>query len=306
MSDGIKRRDFIKISAFSTLVLGSGLLGSLKSYARKSELVVVKGELIKATRKAIELLGGIKRFVKPGMKVIIKPNMSFAFGRDRGANTDPEMVAEVARMCVEAGAKEVLVCDHPLYPAPLCLLRSGIRQAMEKVQGARFQYFTDPKFYKEVSVPKGVELKKVRVLKPVLDADLIINLPRAKTHADTTVTLGLKNLMGLIWDRKKFHARYNLHQAIADLASLIRPQLTIIDASTAMTAGGPGGPGPLARLNLVVAGTNPLEVDALMVSLSKWYGRKYSPSEIKHLALASKMGLGEIESSKLKPLRVEV
>jgi len=303
MKERLSRREFFQLAGIGVLA------GSSLSYLKAKqipELVVVEGEMLSATRKAISALGGMKRFVKPGAKVLIKPNLSFASGPERGANTHPEMVAEVARLCLEAGAKEVLIADHPLYPATLCLWRSGIRETLKKIPKARFQYFTEEKFYQEVKVPRGKDLKKVKILKPALEADLIINLAKAKTHGDTTVTLCLKNLMGFILNRKRFHTIYNLHQAIADLSSVIQPGLNLIDASTVMTEGGPGGPGILKKLNLVVAGTNQVETDALMVTLSKWYGRSWKPAEIKHLKLASELGLGEIAPEKLKYQRIKV
>ena len=302
----IGRREFTKISAAGVVAFGMG--GSLQALAGSgsSELVVVEGELLKAAAKALDSLGGISRFVKRGQKVLLKPNISFASEPVRGANTDPELVAWMARQCVEAGAREVLVADIPLQTATLCLWRSGIKEAMAKVSGATLSYFSDDRFFKEVSIPQGKSLKKSRLLKPLLDSDVFINLPRAKTHNSTTVTLGLKNLMGVAIDRKSYHTQHDLHQAIADLASVVRPVLTLIDASRVMVDNGPGGPGTLVPLNTVVAGTNPVEVDAVMVSLTEWGGRKYRPEDIKRLKAASELGLGRVELSQIPFARLKV
>jgi len=305
MSERINRRDFIRWSGYG--LVGLGLISKdLQSLQTSNELVVVKGELVSSAKKAISALGGIKRFVKSGDKVLIKPNMSFAKEVESGANTNPELVAEVARWCVEAGAKEVLVADNPLYPAKLCIWRSGIKEAMARVKGASFQYLTEERFYQEVEIAGGRDLKKVQALKPALEADIIINLPKAKTHGSTTVTLGLKNLMGLVYEPRAFHSQHNLHQAIAELSLLLKPGLTIIDASTVMVDNGPGGPGKLEPLNLVVAGTNPVEVDSVMVSLSHWYGRKIKPEEVKHLKIANDLGLGKVDLSLINYSRIEI
>jgi len=124
----------------------------------------------------------------------------------------------------------------------------------------------------------------------------VINAPVAKTHGATTVTLGMKNLMGAIHNRFPFHTILDLHQAIADLASLVRPQLIVLDASRCMITSGPGGPGKLVLPKTIVAGTDQVAVDALGVGLAPWYDRQFKPVEIKHIARAAEMGLGEIHS----------
>jgi len=305
MAVKLTRREFVRASA-AGLAAASLVPGTVCGQGEAADLVVVEGEIIAAARKAISSLGGISRFVKAGSKVLIKPNISFATAVERGANTTPELVAEVAAQCVAAGAKEVLVTDLPLQPETLCLWRNGVKDAMAKVPGARLQYLSDERFYKEVAIPQGRDLKKAKLMKPLLEADVIINIPRAKSHNATVVTLGLKNLMGVAYDRKSFHALHKLDQAIADLATLVRPQLTIIDASKVMVDNGPGGPGTLVPLNMVVAGVNPLEADAVMVSLTSWEGRKYSPAQVKHLQAAHERGLGRIDLGQIKYSRLKV
>lgn len=301
----INRRNFIKVSGAGMAAMGLTPLPPGSAPSKPTELVVVEGGLIQAVNLAIVALGGISRFVKPGYKVCIHPNISFASDSKRGANTDPELVAEVSRLCVAAGAKEVLVTDNPLAPSSLCMWRSGIKEAMDKVKGATLRYISDESYYKEVSVPKGKDLKKTMLLRPLMEADLVINMPRAKTHGQTTVTLGLKNLMGISSDRRDWHSKHNLSQAIADAATVVRPQLTIIDASNVMVDNGPGGPGTLVPLNSLVVGTNPVETDALMVTLVDWNGRKYKPEEIKHLKAASEHGLGSVDIEAIKYSRLK-
>ncbi len=302
MNRGFSRRTFIE-----TLLLGTGTAFSLKAKgAAPSDLVLVKGEMLPAFLKALEALGGIKRFVKANDKVVIKPNMSFSSGPDVGANTHPALVAEVARRCASAGAREILVCDNPLHRPNACLKGSGIIEALKGIPNTRFQFFTENKFFEKMEIPGGETLKKVSVLKPAFEADVLINIPKAKTHGSATVTLALKNLMGLIWERKAFHVRYDLHQAIADLATLIQPTLTILDASSAMVRGGPGGPGRLEYPGAIIAGTNQLEVDALGVSLARWYGKDLTARDIPHLFNAYRLGLGEVNLKNLSYRRLQV
>ena len=205
---------------------------------------MISGEPAAATRKALEALGGIARFVKKGQRVVIKPNMSFAKTPDFAATTHPLVVVAVAQACIEAGAGEVLVLDHTLQRAELCLERTGIRDACRKhVPGVHVLALQDRKFFREIRIPQGKVLDRVEVLTDILDNAVLINVPVAKSHSATGVSLGLKGLMGLIWDRESFHSQFNINQGIADLATVIKPQLTILDATRAMVSGGPGGPG---------------------------------------------------------------
>ena len=130
---------------------------------------------------------------------------------------------------------------------------------------------------------------------------VLINLPQAKSHSNTGVSLGIKNLMGLIWDRWSFHTKYNFNQALADLATVIRPQLTILDATRALISGGPGGPGEVRRPNLIIAGTDPVAVDSYGVTVVPWYGQSFKGRQIEHLLAAHQRGLGKID---LEPLRI--
>ena len=268
------------------------------------DLAVVSGDPGAAARKAVEALGGMSRFVQKGQRVVLKPNMSFASGPERASNTHPAMVAAVAQMCLEAGAEQVMVVDNPLQSAELCLRRAGVVEACKPLKNVYVQMFTDHKFYREIKVPQGKVLDKVEVLKEVIESPVLICLPQAKSHSNTGVSMGLKGLMGLIWDRWSFHSKYNINEAIADLATVIRPKLTILDATRALTTGGPGGPGEIVKPNLVIAGTDPLAVDAFGVSVAPWYGQQFKGRQVEHLAAASQRGLGKIDLEQLNILKV--
>ncbi len=254
---------------------------------------MISGEPAAATRKALEAMGGISRFVKKGQRVVIKPNMSFAKTPDFAATTHPLVVAAVARACIEAGAGEVLVLDHTLQRAELCLERAGIREACRGIPGAHVLAVQDRKFFQEIKVPQGKVLERVEVLKDLLDNAVLINVPVAKSHSATGVSLGLKGLMGLIWDRESFHSQFNINEGIADLATVIRPRLTVLDATRALVSGGPGGPGEVRKPNLVIAGTDPVAVDSYGVGIVPWYGQSFKGRQVEHLLTAHQRGAGE-------------
>ncbi|MBA4423003.1 MAG: hypothetical protein C0390_07855 [Syntrophus sp. (in: bacteria)] len=295
---GISRRQFLKATAAGVTI---GLAGypDFLTAAEEADLAVISGEPAAATRKALEALGGIGRFVKKGQRVVIKPNMSFAKTPDFAATTHPLVVVAVAQACLEAGAREVLVLDHTLQRAELCLERTGIRDACRNMPGVHVLALQDRKFFQEIRIPQGKVLDRVEVLKDILDS-VLISVPVAKSHSATGVSLGLKGLMGLIWDRDSFHSQFNINQGIADLATVIRPQLTILDATRAMASGGPGGPGDVKKPNLIIAGVDPVAVDSYGVGIVPWYGRNFKGRQVEHLLIAHERGLGQIDVEKLK------
>jgi uncharacterized protein (DUF362 family) len=303
----ITRRRFIKDVVVAGGVLGSSSLfmGAGKSAFATGppfKTVMVTGDRITATRTAIQLLGGMERFVKKGNRVILKPNMSFPHPPDRATNTHPEVVAIVAELCVQAGASEIIILDYPFSRPAVCLRRSGIRDACSGLRNVHTVALAEEKFFKEVSVPRGKALKKVKLMKDVLESDVFINIPTAKSHATTGVSLGMKGLMGVIWDRKYFHSQ-DIHQAIADLSSVVKVDLTLLDASRALATGGPAGPGRIVTPQTIVAGIDPVAVDALGVGLVEWYGQKLKPSEVKHIVAAHDMRLGSMNVDQMNIIR---
>jgi len=296
------RRKFLKTAAAGVAL---GLAGSPSfSFAKEEyDLAVVSGEPVAATRKALEVLGGISRFVKKGQQAVLKPNMSFSRTPEFAATTHPLVVATVAQACMEAGASQVLVLDHTLHRAELCLERTGIRDACKGITGVHVLAVQERKFFNEVKIPKGKVLESAEVVKEILDGHILINIPVAKSHSATGVSLGMKGLMGLIWNRESFHAQYNIGQAIADLGTAIKPVLTILDATRALVSGGPGGPGEVKKPNLIVAGTDPVAVDSYGVSIVPWYGQNFKGRQVEHLLAAYQHGLGKIDVDQLKVFR---
>ncbi len=299
---GVSRRDFLKVAS-TGLAVGFAGRSMAASPVADYDLVVISGDPAAATRKAIDALGGMSRFVQKGQRVVLKPNMSFAGGPDRASNTHPAVVFTAAQMCLEAGADQVMIVDNPLQSAELCLRRAGVAEACKGLKNTYVQMFTDRKFYREIKISQAKVLDRVEVLKEVLDSPVLISLPQAKSHSNTGISMGIKGLMGLIWDRWSFHSRYNINEALADLATAVRPTLTILDATRALTTGGPGGPGEVVKPNLVIAGTDPVAVDSFGVSVAPWYGQRFTGRQVEHLLAASQRGLGKIDVGALRILR---
>ena len=250
-SDGeISRRDFLKTSGAIAAVLGMGLLlprgnllsaqsaGSSTNSGTRYHLAAVRnGEPDAMFDKGIEALGGMGRFVSAGDIVVIKPNASFNSSPERGATTNPLLVKRVIEHCFEAGARKVYVIDHTLTSN--AYRNSGIKQAVEDAGGSMVDIESNSG-YGKVEVPGGRKLKETEVHELVAEADKLINIPILKNHGSTGISCGLKNLMGLVWDRSYYH-RNNLDQCIADFALYRMPDLTIVDAYYVMADGGPRG-----------------------------------------------------------------
>jgi uncharacterized protein (DUF362 family) len=293
----IARRDFLKTTAAAVVSLAGKpmISAAMENY----DLAVISGEPGPAVKKALEVLGGIGRFVKRGDRVILKPNMSFANPPEMGSTTHPDVVSSVAKICLEAGAKRVLVLDYTLRPAPLCLERTGIESACKAIKGVEVLAVEEKKFFREIKIPKGKVLDRVEVMEEVLESEVLINLPQAKSHSNTGVSLGIKNLMGLIWDRHSFHYKFNIGQGLADLSTVIKPHLTILDATRALVSGGPGGPGEVQKPRLVIAGVDPVAVDSFGVTVVPWYGQKFQGRQVEHLLLTHQQGVGKIDLEQL-------
>jgi uncharacterized protein (DUF362 family) len=270
------------------------------------DLAVVQGDQQKAIIKAFELLGSIKTFVKPNSTVLLKPNVSFPNPISFGSTTHPDVVKNVAQLCVDAGAKRVLVVDHTMRDSTQCFQRTGLQAALAEIENVKLIPLQRESMFTEVPIENGKALKSVKISKLLNRSDLIINLPCAKSHVATDVSFGLKNLMGLIWDRTYFHDSTDLHTGIAELATVIQPHLTLLDATRALVTNGPTGPGKVQELNTIIVGTDPLAVDAYAMTLTNWNNRSQSAQSVKHLTQAAKLGIGEIDIEKLTIQKVTV
>ena len=297
----INRREFIKagLGIAAASLLPKTLFAADPAPATGPLVAVARGSNPKLVKAAIGLLGGMEKFVKSGETVCVKPNLSFAANSECGATTSAGVVKQVVELCLAAGAGRVIILDHTIQEAALCVERSGVEAAIVDKAKVSLLTLTKERQFAQTAIPQGKELKSALIAKAVLEADKFINLPTAKSHSATGVSLGMKGLMGLIWDRGILH-QMNLHQAIADLATVIKPDLTIVDATRALTSGGPGGPGKTVQLDTVIAGTDPVAVDSYTVGITQWYNKSFSGKSVKYIVAASELGLGEIDTSKMR------
>lgn len=298
----MKRRELFRHLGLGLTAAGLAQFAMGQKTKEKQPSVVVVAEKdspAALVRKAIKALGGMEKFVKKGSRVLIKPNIAFARPPEGAANTNPEVVAELVRLCFRAGAKEVIVLDHTLDPARITYEMSGIAKAAEG-QGARMVYVSQRDFV-PIEVPKGKILSayRVMVLKQVLDADVFINVPIAKTHGSARLTLGMKNLMGIIQDRGSWHRSGDLHQCIADFVTAIKPNLTVIDAVRVLASGGPKGPGRVEQKDTVIVSTDIVAADAYAATL---FG--LTSSDVPHIIKAAELGVGVADLKQVKIVKV--
>ncbi len=270
--------------------------------AESAYVAVVRGSDPEAiTMRALAAIGGIERFVKAGYDVIVKPNMCNAYnGPEYASTTNPQVMATVVKMCLGAGAKRVRVMDYPFAGSPQgAYHKSGIEEAIKAVGGE--MEIMAPMGFVETAIPDGVDLKSWKIYKPVLEADLVINVPIAKHHGSARLTLAAKNLMGVIQDRGQLHR--NLGQRIADIASAVKPQLTIVDAVRILMANGPTG-GNLAdvkEMNTIIASHDFVAADAYATSLFDM-----KPEDISYIVNGAKMGLGTRDLASIKIEKLEI
>lgn len=267
-----------------------------------ADLAIMRGPDAEAsTRAAIAALGGMARFVRKGNKVIVKPNICVSHGAPENAyTTNPEVVGALVKMCLEAGAREVRVMDLPFSGTPaVAYERSGIQEAVERA-GGQMEVMARMK-YREVPIPEGKDIKSWTFYQDVLDVDVLMNVPIAKHHSTTWLTLGMKNLMGVVLDRGQIH--WNIGQRIADLTSLVMPDLTVMDGVRILMANGPasGRLDDVRRADTVIAGTDIVAVDSYATTLfGDMQGLVPEAEDIEYVRIGHEMGLGEIDWRKLR------
>jgi uncharacterized protein (DUF362 family) len=256
--------------------------------------VVQGGEPQALVDQAFENLGGIGRFVSRQDVVVVKPNIAWDRTPEQAANTNPDVVAAVVRQCWQAGAKRVIVTDVSCNEARRCFRRSGI-QAAAQAAGAEI-ILPDPELFRDVELG-GVVLKSWPVFTPFLEADKIINLPIAKHHELTGVTLGMKNWYGILGgERNRLHQQ--IHQSLVDLANFMLPTLTMIDCYRILLRNGPTGGNleDVATKKAMVAGTDPVALDAY-VAKAYW---NLDAEHMPYLHMAAERGLGIVDFEKLQ------
>lgn len=304
----MSRRGFLKYNArllLWTAAISAGLrLPRPAAAGEIPDIALAVGDRVPATRAAVDLLGGMGRFVKPGQKVVIKPNMSFAGGPEDATDTNPEVVRELVAMCREAGAERVRVLDHTLRREERCI--EGVQKACEVHGDDIVQAVSRSRFFKETPIPEGRQMTETDVMREVLEADVLIAAPVAKSHSGAGVSLSMKGMMGLVYNRGVMHSRYDLHESIVDLASLLKPALVVVDGSRVLSTNGPGGPGRVLKTDTIIASTDMVAADAQAVSMFEWYGRKLQPRNVKHIRIAHERGLGRMDVENLRLKQVQV
>ncbi len=241
-----------------------------------------------ALQYALDAVGGIKRFIYPGERVTIKPNIGWDRTPEQAANTNPILVAEMVRLCLQAGASEVIVTDVSCNDPRRAFMRSGIGEAARQA-GAKVVLPAKEDFIK-VNM-EGELLTVWPVLKHFIYTDRLINMPIVKQHSLSQCTIGMKNFYGILGGRRnKLHQR--IDQSIVDLAGFCRPTLTVIDATRVLVSGGPQG-GSLDNVemeNSVICSTDQVASDSRSVEFLGLRGE-----QVGHIALAAKAGLGQLD-----------
>ncbi|MFA6455230.1 MAG: DUF362 domain-containing protein [Bacteroidota bacterium] len=306
------RRTFLKNGiGFSTLV-GTGAVGvtalipnsarALQSKSLTYDLVAVKGgEPDVMFTKGIEALGGIGKFVKKGQRVVVKPNIGWDVSPERAGNTNPKLVTEIIKQCYSAGAKEVLVFDNTCDNWTRCYKNSGIEAAV-KLAGGKIVPGNTEGYYHPVSVQRGRNLKDAKVHELILESDVFINVPILKSHGGARLTMSMKNLMGIVWDRGTWH-RNDLHQCIADFATYRKPDLNILDAYSVMKTNGPRGVSEedVVTMKSLLISTDMVTIDA---AGAKLFG--IDPYDIRHIQLAEEQKVGTAALDQLSIKRISL
>jgi len=264
-------------------------------------VAVMGGEPAAMFDKAIAALGGMKSFVKSGQTVVVKPNIGWDRKPEMAANTHPELVAAVVSHCLKAGAKEVLVLDHSCDNWIKAYATSGI-EAAAKQAGARLVSADAESQYQTVSIPKGVRLKTAKVHQAILNADVLINVPVLKHHDGAGISLCMKNLMGIVWDRGFWH-RNDLQQCIADMATWRKPDLNIVDGYRVLQKNGPKGvtaQDAVLRKSLILS----KDMVAADSAAARIFGKE--PATIGHIRIANEMGIGVMDTDKLNIHRIKL
>jgi len=266
------------------------------------DLVAIKnGEPDAMFDQGIQALGGMRAFVKKGNRVVVKPNIGWDVSPERGGNTNPKLVSRIIKHCLDAGAKEVSVVDHPCDEWQRCYSNSGIEKAV-KDAGGKMVPGSSEEYYHPVTVKGGKTLTSTQEHEVILDADVFINVPILKSHDGTRLTAGMKNLMGNVWDRETWH-RLDVHQCIADFSTYRKPTLNVLDAYYVMKENGPRG---VSTSDVVTMKAQLISTDivALDVAGAKLFGIK--PEDVRYIGIASEMKIGRKDLENLNIKRISM
>jgi uncharacterized protein (DUF362 family) len=305
----MKRREFFKKSIGAGLAAGAAMsIGPGNNLLAENlsmvdhDLVAVKGgEPGVMFDQAIQSLGGIEKYVKRGQSVVVKPNLGWDATPERAANTNPQLMARMVEHCLTAGARDVYVFDNTINEWTRCYKNSGIEKAV-KDAGAKVLTGKSKGSYHEVAVEGGRKLKKVLVHQLILESDVFINVPVLKSHGGSVLSISMKNLMGVVWDRRWWHAN-DLHQCIADINHVVKPDLNVVDAYRVLKRNGPRG---VSTADVVTMKSQIISEDivAADAAAAKLFGK--DPGQIGHIRKADEMGVGSMDLSGLNINRIMI
>jgi len=307
----MKRRDFLVKGLGAGILAGSGI--GMNGFSRLMgspaipgdgiyDLVAVRGDNpADMFDEGMKSMGGMGSFVKPGQTVVVKPNVGWDAVPERAANTNPELIGRIVKRCFEAGAKSVSVFDNTCDEWKMCYSNSGIEKAVKDAGGALVPGNSES-YYRNVTVPGGKKLTEAKVHELILDSDVFINVPILKSHSSAKLTIAMKNLMGVVWDRRYWH-KNDLHQCIADYTGVRKPDLNVIDAYRVMKRNGPRGVSTedVIMLNSLLISRDIVAADA---AAAKLFGME--PEEVPYIAIADEMGLGTMDLSSLSIQRIKM
>jgi uncharacterized protein (DUF362 family) len=301
------RREFLslglKAGAFAAAGLLMGPRTRLEAAAKIPELVAVKGGLPRDMFDAgMKAYGGMGSFVKRGQSVLVKPNIGWDVPPERAGCTNPGLVARIVEHCIDAGAKKVYVFDNSCDFWKRCYETSGIQAAVQKAGGTMVPAMRE-EYYQEVRIPGARVLKTAKAHETLLEADVFINVPILKHHGEAQLTVGMKNLMGVVWDRMAWH-RASLNQCIADFAAFRKPSLTVVDAYDVMKSNGPRGisGADIVRMKTLLLSTDPVLADA---AAAKIFGYA-DPSSVMYIGYADEMRVGNMRTEGREILRLSL
>ncbi|MDD4922952.1 MAG: DUF362 domain-containing protein [Bacteroidales bacterium] len=310
----MKRRDFLRTAALtgiaSTIKLGDGMDLMAQKVSKKTTgcdlVAVMGGEPAAMFKKAIAELGGIGKFVKKGDRVTIKPNIGWDRTPELAGNTNPQLIGEITRQCLKAGAKEVTVFDHTCNEWRKCYANSGIEEEV-KTAGGKMMPGNEESYYREISLPRAIKLKTTKVHSAILDCDVWINVPILKNHGGAKMTIAMKNHMGIVWDRGYFH-KNDLQQCIADICTLNKPAvLNVVDAYRVLKSNGPQGrsASDVVTPKALFVSTDIIAVDT---ASTKFFNQIVTmPLEsVKHISNGAELNLGTMDIDKLKVKRINI
>ena len=308
----MKRREFLKTTAGASIAATSAMVfGNLTTLFAKQPLLasdenydmvaVMNGDPEIMFDKAIESMGGMGTYVKKGNSVVVKPNIGWDVVPEKAANTNPQLIKRIIEQCYNAGASEVYVFDYTCDEWTNCYKNSQI-EAYAKDAGAKVVPGNFEKYYRPVKIPDGVSLKDAKVHELILDTDVFINVPVLKHHSSADLSIAMKNLMGVIWDRRYWH-RNDLHQCIADFTTWCKPDLNVIDAYRVMMKNGPRG---VSEKDVVTYKTQIISTDivAADAASAKVFGS--DPENVGYIKKAGDMGVGTYKLDELNINRIKL